>query len=140
MRQRTSRIQRARRHRIALGLTIAALALLLALLPDDLPRRASIALARLRGYDGCLCADCGEAFGFLGYDDRWICGTSRGPTGGQALAVIGWLTSGIILLTAIDPVPRPSRFSAGHCPACGYDLAGCVLQVCPECGHLRELA
>ncbi|HZW11370.1 MAG TPA: hypothetical protein VFF69_15810 [Phycisphaerales bacterium] len=138
MRQRCFSARPERRRRIWLALSAAAVSFLLALVPDDLSRKASIALARLRGYDGCLCADCGEAFGFQGYNYRSFCGTSRGASASQALAVIGWLTSGILLLTAIDPSPAPSRFPPGHCPACGYDLAGCVLPVCPECGRAAD--
>jgi hypothetical protein len=135
MRGPASPTRRARRRRIALALTVAALGLPLALLPDDLPRRSSIALARLRGYDGCLCADCGQAFGFRGYTFRGCRG--GGATGGELLATISGLASFIILFTAIDPSPAGSRFPPGHCPACGYDLAGCVLPVCPECGGKR---
>jgi hypothetical protein len=48
-----------------------------------------------------------------------------------------WMVSTLLLIPAvvlwrIDRRPRP-----GHCPECGYDLAGLATGgVCPECGQI----
>lgn len=54
-----------------------------------------------------------------------------------------WLGKTLVLFIILGPLlmlmyKRDSsrrRFQAGRCGACGYDLRGCDLRVCPECGH-----
>jgi len=138
MRAPASSTRTCRRRRIVVAATLAALGFPLAFLPVELPRALFI-VSPPPGYDGCLCPDCAAAFGFRTHTSGPICGGSRGrgAHGGSALAMMSWLGAFVVLLTAIDHTPR-ARHPAGHCQSCGYDLAGCVLDVCPECGRARS--
>ena len=40
----------------------------------------------------------------------------------------------IVLLSTTQLIRTRLRLRRGHCPACGYDLAGNTTGVCPECG------
>ncbi len=70
---------------------------------------------------GFISAFIGLAEGVWGFRSPGLWIAIAFGVAGAALEVLGWRA-----------VLR-SRIRAGHCPRCGYDLAG--LSVCPECGR-----
>ncbi|MCA9283425.1 MAG: hypothetical protein KDA30_15465 [Phycisphaerales bacterium] len=53
----------------------------------------------------------------------------------RALALTGFLTLAGFTTLFIQRRRRRARTRAGHCPNCGYDLAGITSPTCPECGN-----
>ena len=52
-------------------------------------------------------------------------------------AIVLWPLS-LVLRHVLPGTRRKRRIKRGLCPACGYDLSGCVQPGCPECGLRRE--
>jgi predicted amidophosphoribosyltransferase len=57
-------------------------------------------------------------------------------------AILGLVVIAVMLLLPFAPAIRRAvalcrkrKTSPGHCPKCGYDLAGIAGGVCPECGR-----
>lgn len=48
-----------------------------------------------------------------------------------------WSCAAVALAVAFLPLPVRRR-SADLCRVCCYDLTGCTLCVCPECGTARD--
>jgi len=100
---------------------------------------------RCRGYDGCICADCGDLAtpltNPLPSNFRWrssgCCGTSRRSAEMHNRFLTG--VGGIILagIGFAGVQARKSSFvDVSHCQRCGYDRAGIgAMAPCPECGE-----
>ncbi len=68
----------------------------------------------------------------------WKGWVRRYSTSGSSLSGAVEVPLWPLLALAISPFVvawvRRQRFGPGHCPKCGYDLAGLKDGVCPECG------
>ncbi len=95
-------------------------------LPDT---RSASALVGLFGFGFCVeIADCLAAHA----------SRSGYPTFDAFLVYFLWLIGISFRLTLwirAVRIQRAHRFPVGHCQSCGYDLAGNVSGICPECGH-----
>lgn len=130
---------------ILLGLAVAAIAVAGEFFNRDRMYQIRVQFARLRGYDGCTCCDCADAFGFgpKPTPDGWVCrmpstprALDRFPGGvagfcGSLLCIVGLSQKGIRALHPREP-------AHGCCAACGYDLSGLTCGICPECGTLDD--
>lgn len=90
---------------------------------------ARVAMARARGYDGCVCPDCAPVYG-LGK----VPGCRPCPSAAQIaqlhLIPVAFCYGFSVLLR----LPVGQRQVVG-CAVCGYGLVGLPTPRCPECGH-----
>lgn len=133
------RPRRSRRFFALMTLVVLLLALppLLTYWYSDRGFDLRVGFARARGYDGCTCEDCADAFGFGPGIPQGICGTGwrarRAAFRGELFAAS--LPLGTVLASmGIAAFHRRTRDST-RCVCCGYDLAGLPSNRCPECGQ-----
>lgn len=94
-------------------------------------------VARLAGYQGCLCGDCRSAMvpGWLIADaEDKMFGVWLQPYAPAVVASYGGLITGCGV--ALRRYAR-RQASSGTCASCGYDLLGLNACICPECGRTQ---
>lgn len=102
---------------------------------SELGFEARVARVRLRGSNGCTCADCADNLGFgpgISRPNFGICGTGRHSDHSLSFVHAAACLECAALIVYVGP---RTKAPTGVCTTCGYDLAGLPGTVCPECGR-----
>lgn len=115
---------------------LSALLILLTFWTSDTSFGLRVKLARLRGYDGCTCGDCADAFGFGPGLPEIGCGTGwrRHRIAMREQLFASSLPLATVLIVAGMTRTLRTRDDPFRCAGCGYDLHGLPGSQCPECG------
>ncbi len=95
-----------------------------------------VQVARDRGYDGCTCEDCADAFDFGPGIPWYTCGNAyraRRNADRAAFVAASLPLAATLACLGVAALSRLSR-DPSRCAHCGYELAGLPINRCPECG------